>query len=570
MKTKILLTGLASAMFLGCMTSCDDDYLSTTPITSIGESTAASTTKAAQMTVYGIARIMYSQLSTTYPRGCNGESTYSQYVNEVLSPDNVSFFNMGECGRPWYTWESMTNKTNSRNDAIWDYCYMIIGRANTVLATIANAEGPENEKQWIEAQARTYRAHGYVRALQWFGPRWQDSNNGSAYAVVYRTEPGTGAAPLGTMNEVLDLIYEDCNKAVELYKQSGMSRDEIWQPDIELAYGILARAAMIRNDWKTARTAAKNAREGYPVASNEDFLGGMIVETSDLMWSNWDNDIYYSSYGAWFSCNGSYPGSWGRGYAINMDLYRQLDPNDIRRKVFFTPDKAAEVAKIPGFEEVAAFTPADFWNANNTTVSTIDCSAGGLSKLAEGFVQYAMALNPMSKLATNPPYCKPDAGNIPTSMQLGASVKMWSTGGYGTYGDSKYPWMRATEMLLTEAEAAYMDGDATAAASLITELNSMRIPGYTAPSGEALLNDIRLSRRIELWGEGHTWADFKRWGLTAEKREFKPGDVTSGNTPANYVSRKEASAANGWRLAVPQGESDLNPGFDRNLLNYKE
>lgn len=570
MKNKILLSGLASAMLLGGMTSCSEDYLQTTPITSISEETAVATTKAAQMSVYGIARIMYSQLSTSYPRGCNGESTYTQYINEVLSPDNTSFFNMGECGRLWYTWESMTDKTNSRNDAIWDYCYMIIGRANTIIATIGNAEGTEAEKQWIEAQARTYRAHGYMRALQWFAPRWQDSNNGQAYAVVKRTEPGTDPAPLATMNDILDLIYDDCKKAVDLYKQSGKSRDEIWQPDIEIAYGTLARAAMIRNDWPTARSAAKNAREGYPVASNEDYLSGMIFETSDLMWSNWDNDIYYSSFGSWFSCNGNYPGSWGRGYAINIDFYRLLDPNDIRRQCFFTPDKVAEVAKIPGFEEVAGFTEADFWNGDNTTVSTIDCAAGGLAKLAEGFVQYAMNLNPMSKYATNPPYCKPGTTNIPTSMQLGAAVKMWSTGGLGTYGDSKYPWMRATEMLLTEAEAAYMDGDATTAANLLTELNSMRIPGYTAPSGEALLDDIRMSRRIELWGEGHNWADFKRWNLTAEKREFKPGDVTSGNTPANYISRKEPSAANGWRLAVPQGESDLNPAFDRTLLNYKE
>lgn len=78
---------------------------------------------------------------------------------------------------------------------------------------------------------------------------------------------------------------------------------------------------------------------------------------------------------------------------------------------------------------------------------------------------------------------------------------MWSIGVNGTYGDSYFPWMRATEMLLTEAEAAYMAGDEPTAKSVIEELNSIRIPGYEAPSGDALLEDIRLSRRIELWGE---------------------------------------------------------------------
>ena len=573
MKNKILLSGLASAGLLGCMTSCDSDYLQTEPITNISESTAVSSTKAAQMSVYGIARIMFSQLDTSYPRASNGEATYTQYVNEVLSPDNVSYFNMGECGRLWYTWQSLTDKNNTRNDAIWDYCYMIIGRANTILATIDGAEGTEAEKQWITAQALTYRAHGYLHALQWFGPRWQDSNNGEAYAVILRTEPGTGATPLGTMNEVLDLIYDDCKTAIDLYGKSGKSRSEIWQPDIEIAYGTLARAALLKNDWATARSAAKNARDGYPIASNDDYMGGFIVETSDCMWTNWDNDVYYQSFGSWFSCNGAYPCNWSRGFGINIDLYRKLDPKDIRRQCFFTPDKAAEVAKIAGYEDVAGITEADFWNGNNTTVATMDCAAGGLAKLAKGFVEYSVNNNPMARYATSYPYCPVKSGvpsTTPSSMQFGAAVKMWSNGNNGVYGDSKYPWMRATEMLLTEAEAAYMAGDQADAANLLTQLNSMRIPGYVAPSGEALLEDIRLCRRIELWGEGQSWLDFKRWNLPAEKREFIDGDVTSGNCPASYASSILPTAANGWRLTIPQAESDFNSAYDRTLMGYKE
>lgn len=551
---------------ISMLTACKSDYLSTEPVTNISTDVATSTTEAAQMSIYGIARIMYSQLSASYPRSSNGEATYTQYVNEVLSPDNTSFFNMGECGRLWYTWSSITDQTNTRNDAIWDYCYMLIVRANDILSTIGNADGPNEDKAFIEAQARTYRAHGYIRALQWFAPRWQDSNNGSAYAVILRTEPGTGPAPLGTMNEILDLIYDDLKTAIDLYGQSNKKRTNIWEPGVEIAYGLLSRAALIKNDWSTALSAAKSARDGYPVASNADYMSGFIYETDDCMWTNWDNDVYWYSFGAWFACNGAYPSNWSRGFSINADLYRLLDPNDIRRQCFFTPDKVAEIAKIPGFESVAHYTEADFWNPNNCIESTMNC-VPAMSDLAAGFVQYVMNNNPVSNTVTSLPYCLVGSSN-PSSMQLFAACKMWCLGQAGVYCDSKYPWMRATEMILNQAEAAYMSGDMAQAKSCLMEINSLRIPGYQAPDGEALLEDIRLCRRIELWGEGHNWADFKRWNLPAEERSFRANDVTSGNTPANYASSHSPSDCNGWRLAIPQAESDFNPAFDRALLNY--
>lgn len=550
------------------LASCAEDYLSTEPVTNISTEQAVATTDAAQMAIYGIARVMYSQLSTTYPRACNGEATYTQYVNEVLGPDNTSYFNMGECGRLWYTWQSVTDQNNTRNDAIWDYCYMLIARANDILATVSESEGSNEEKWFIEAQARTYRAHGYIRALQWFAPRWQDSNNGQAYAVVLRTEPGTGPAALGTMNEILDLIYDDLNTAIKLYADSKSGRSYIWEPDVEVAYGLLSRAALIKNDWSTAISASKSARDGYPVASNDDYMGGFIFETSDCMWTNWDNDIYWSTFGAWFACNGAYPSNWSRGFSINADLYRELDPNDIRRQCFFTPDKVAEVAKIEGYESVAGTTEADFWDANNTIESTMNC-VPAMQTLANGFVQYAMNNNPYSGYVSSLPYCMVGSAE-PTSMQLYAALKMWSLGQNGVYCDSKYPWMRATEMVLNQAEAAYMSGDMTQAKECLMEINSLRIPGYQAPDGEDLLDAIRLCRRIELWGEGHNWSDFKRWNLPAAERAFVPGDVTSGNTPASYASSHQPSDANGWRLAVPRAESDFNPAFDRTLLNYKE
>ena len=72
--------GLAAVAIAAGFASCSDDYLQTEPITSISGATAVATTEAAQMTVYGISRIMNTQndqgRSHTQARtlACNGSA----------------------------------------------------------------------------------------------------------------------------------------------------------------------------------------------------------------------------------------------------------------------------------------------------------------------------------------------------------------------------------------------------------------------------------------------------------------------------------------------------------------
>lgn len=552
---------------LGMLTSCADDYLDKMPITEIGTDVAMGSTQAARMAMLGMARAMYTQYyDISAPRGCSGEGTFNAAYSDALGPDDVSYFHMRELGVNWYPWKSMALQTSTYCQSAWMYCYNFVGQANTILDNIANAEGEETERQFIEAQARTFRAFGYIKALQYFGPRWQDSNNGAKAAVVLRKESGTGPAPLGTMQEVIDFIYEDLSTAERLYTESKMSRGASYEPDIYVAYGLHARAALLCQDWATAKTMAHNARQGREVMSMEDYFCGFLVENDEYMWTNFDNDIYYSSPGSWFSCNGSYPANWQRGYSINIDLYNQLDPNDMRRQLYFMPDRVADVAALPGYEDVASLKPADFWDAANVIVSEVNCvNSDAMYKMASGFVQLAANNNPYSGISdmVRWPYSTVPKAE-PSSMDLGASVKMWS---YGNYNNSAYPYMRAAEMYITEAEAAYMSGDEATAKECLTAVNSKRIPNYScSTSGEALLNEIRITRRIELWGEGFNFPDFKRWNLPFEKRAFVAGDPNSGNTAPAYAFKIETNANNGWRLAIPQQEIDANPGIDRSLL----
>lgn len=567
MKTKNIMKGVAAVLLTGALASCSSDYLQNAPITELPTEEALSTTKACQMAVYGMARAMCTQYQDiSSPRGMNGEATLNTSINEALCPDFVSYFYMRELGKNWYTWTNMNNAIATNNSTAWMYCYNFINQANGIISNIATAEGEDYEKEYIEAQARTYRAFGYIKALQWFGPRWQDSNNGEKKAVVYREEQSSLPAPLGTMNQVLNLIYSDLDRAIALFNSCGVDRENCWEVNLPIAYGLYARAALIKNDWKTAQTMAHNARQGFTLMDADTFFEGFVDETPSIMWTNQDNDIYYSSYGAWSACTGNYHVKWGLGDAIALDLYNKLDANDIRREVFFTPDKVATVSAMPGYEAAAKVTPDDFWSAKYVAAAGVNCYSGSpatpMDTLALGFAKYAQELNPYYAYCPYAPYATSNKvgknGFLPvTSMMLGASTKMW---GLGYYGDSKYPYMRAEEMVLTEAEAAYMAGDEVTAKKCLTELNSLRIEGYVCTtSGAALLEEIKTSRRVELWGEGFGFPDYKRWNVKAETRKWVAGDPTSGNCPADYVISKQPSDNNGWRLAIPQSETDFNP-----------
>jgi starch-binding outer membrane protein, SusD/RagB family len=91
------------------------------------------------------------------------------------------------------------------------------------------------------------------------------------------------------------------------------------------------------------------------------------------------------------------------------------------------------------------------------------------------------------------------------------SLKFRDPGGF----EGDYIYMRAAEMYLIEAEAQARAGNNTSAQGALNNLLQTRITGYTPSgnTGQALINEIILNRRIELWGEGFSLNDYKRWKI---------------------------------------------------------
>ena len=207
MRFKILKYITLSGALL--LTACSSDFLETAPENATAAETVFESTDNAKLAVNGIARIMTNQHLGS--QGFNGEGTIKMYYGNY--PGN--HFNVALSG--WaaiINGDYYENVTSIYNYYPWHYYYMIIANANQIIHNIEGAEGPQRERDYIKAQALTYRAYSYSMLAQIYGNRWDDSNGGATKALVLRLEPTSEDLPLSSLGDVYDQIYTDLETAL--------------------------------------------------------------------------------------------------------------------------------------------------------------------------------------------------------------------------------------------------------------------------------------------------------------------------------------------------------------------
>lgn len=120
-----------------------------------------------------------------------------------------------------------------------------------------------------------------------------------------------------------------------------------------------------------------------------------------------------------------------------------------------------------------------------------------------------------------------------------------------------YLYMRAAEMYLIEAEALARQNQDGPARTALETLVKARYPAYSAASfsGTALVNEILMQRRIELWGEGFSLMDIKRL-KTGLNRPSGPGNHGSPNF--NPVVYTIPDGDRRFLMRIPRSEIDNN------------
>lgn len=183
---KKLLNSLSIFALLIAFAGCSADYFDgVVPTNATATPTVFETTENAAMAINGICKTMNRQYLSS--QGMNGEGTIKMYYGNY--PGNNFMVNLPGWAPLIMPDAYRTNSSSTYTYYPWYYYYRLVGDGNSIIAGIDNAQGSEAEKQFIKAQALTFRAYAFMMMAQLYGYRWTDSNNGSSSGLVLRLEP---------------------------------------------------------------------------------------------------------------------------------------------------------------------------------------------------------------------------------------------------------------------------------------------------------------------------------------------------------------------------------------------
>src|SRR5690606_37263699 len=468
-------------------TGCKKEALEKIPTSRVSTETVFATTDNAYAAINGMHRYLYRQW---YSRQAEGGQSGNMIYMEVLGEDMVMTANANGWFIGDYRWLSHRDVNSFMVRFNYGFYYALIGNANQIIAHIDNAVGPDAEKDFLKAQALTYRAWSYFQMVQLYGERYERGGDNSGLGVSLITEPIEGAVPRNTVEEVYAQINADLDAAIGLFADA-VSLPDKSHLNVNVAKGIKARVALTQQNYPVAAQFAREAREGFPLMSQSEYMAGFSdFSNEEWMWGinhREDQPTYFYSFFAYLG-DFSSTNTRGNPKAINSKLYDQISDSDIRKQLW---DPTGENEDFP----------------------VVD---GGIR----------MPYMTRKFMLENP---------------------------NNSNGDLAF--MRAAEMYLIEAEALARDGQDAAAADVLYDLAVSRDEEYelSANTGQALVDEIMIQRRVELWAEGFRFYDLKRLNL--------PLDRTGANHIASLaVKLSEPAGTKNWQFLIPQGEIDYTLG----------
>lgn len=511
---------LGPVMVASALTACND--LDTLPdnyyvTTGQKEDAIATSPSLAKAGVVGVSST-YNQYQSVYDAHLDFGWPGVMLLVESCGTDLVGL----NTGYNWFSSSGAYNlgtNNNYVNNMAWYYGYKIIDSSNSVLKNIS-ADTTDPELMLYAAQAYANRAFIYFNLAQLFQFTYNGHEDLPCVPIITNENSDQAAsegAPRATVREVYELIMSDINTAIEFLTNSGLGVDKIADTgakrfvSLATAYGLRARVNLVMNNWQAA---ASDASTAISEASKEGITPYSIAEASrpafnsatahNLMWCIFIQPVdrvVTSGIVNW----ASHMGSLNYGYAsvgawrkINIALYNSISDTDCRK---------------------------GWWLDEN-------CESKNLSASQQML---------MSPAGYGPdPY---------TQVKFGPYEDVLQT----TTNSTSPILMRIEEMYLIQAEATARSGG-DGKSILQNFVQTYRDPSYTCNLvGEEFLDEVWRQRRIELWGENHSYYDLLRLN--------KPLDRRGGGWDIDWVYNVEAPLK---PFLIPNNEVEANKALGDN------
>lgn len=514
-------------MLMGTVSSCIDETFPTNVATSEQLGSSAKATEALLW-----AMPAYLNNFNSLGRADGDERHYDwgygsmMHVRDVMSQDMPIIESNYD---QYYYWEvdKYLGEEYVFASVIWRYYYKQIQTANNLIGAI-NEESASDTQLGYLAMGCAFRALAYLDAAQMIEFKKNamvSSNNGSndvegLTIPIVTNETSEEVArnnPRVSHDEMVKFILSDLDKAEQYI--SNVSRTSKTLPDLAAVYGLKARLYLWDEDYANAEKYAHQAialGKNVPMSQSEwlDPLTGFNnLATSSWIWGSQttkEDDVVQTGIINWTSwmCPETSYGYAGAGpmSMIDAKLYSQISDTDWRKLAFMAPSDS------PLFGQNQLVEAGD--NSLNAYYDDPDAYA---------YVGIKFRAN---------------AGNLSD---------------YATGSASAFPIMRIEEMYFIEAEAAAHQDMTHGQALLEQFMKQYRYASYTcnAKNQESLINEILLQKRIEFWGEGLLFFDYKRLNLSVTR------DYEGSNWYPESAVNTEGRPA--WmNICIPRTEKDNN------------
>ncbi len=499
MKKIIILFGLIGLS----QTSCQDDFLTIVPETSLSSAIFFTSEADFQQAVNGA----YVPLRPIVDNEAwllgemHSDNTYfarNYLFGATEQQEDIADFAIPSDG-------GVTTNVHVRNQYQLDY--QIIARANQVLAEIDEVEFDPASKDNLRGQSLFLRGYAYFELVRYFGS--------VPLHLTPVTERSEAALPLSPAEDIYAQIIQDVSAAASLLPPK--SEQEAGRATSGAAKTLLANVYIVREQWAEAETLLREVVNSNEYALMPDYADAFSTNTANK--NNMESvfEVQFKE------------GADG----LNGDFLYSFMPRPIAAEELVTITGTAdpqpltgEGNNIPTPDIIAAYEEGDLRQEASVDYITIEGSVW-----SDGTYPY------IKKFAEEHSF-------------------------HNNHG-MNWPVYRYSEVLLFLAEALNEQGKTAEAA---TYLNQVRARAGLGEAQGDLGEAIFRERRVELAFENKRWFDLVRTGRAIETITAY-GNRILANPQAYYYPeglaepRSNAFSNISLLYALPAEEADLSPHF---------